>query len=749
MSAMDYFASCLGRRTKRDSEREPLLPKYQDDTVLQRETHQKLHSYQQLRALSKGFMPSTEQTIINLRTLLSSDVFNEQNPDLSESGRKLVRVTRQWIQQFSTLLKKKNERDQIQDLIWFLSKSRVGIDTNDLAMRAKKSKAKADTVAAYQSLKTVGSFLLLNPEFRTFLADLNVVGREIFKDSAFKLSEAADQAAKKLEPSEQDKQVVAHPGQDKEGLGAPSSQELGNEVAEVSQVVTKGTAEVAKTAVVSAKEKLEGDEGKTLLNRLKQTVMSLRERKDYSESVSTISLLIQRYALAYSRAAEEIGEVAAEDTWRNEEVDRAVKNAWSFVSSFGSQEDWQRCEELWHQVVSHAEKDSQFEEMMMELGKSVQKMLTDPAFFDEAPEKFEELKEKGKEVGKETGLSEDVQALLQQLERTFKSVLQDEEVHSLLKSTYQLFGVLSPTNQVTNPDLIQDAINVFIPVLISAIQYIPIPRLEVSTPQIDLLLENLILEPGSTVNQSSFLPYRLRVETYNDIDIYKTHTLSTATSMTNLVTIKLDGLSLRADEVGFWLRAHAGLLRLADEGIASFALDERGIDIHVDVEIARERMEQILTLKAVRVHIHKLNYHMRKSKFSWIGFLLKPLLRPILRKTLESQLASALTDFFHAANRELLYARERLRATRVADPDDLMTFFRAVAARLTPADDPEMYSRVGVAQPGKGVFKGVYAPGSVVKVWEEEGKRAGERVDEFDAGGWRNEIFDTHVQLMT
>jgi len=26
--------------------------------------------------------------------------------------------------------------------------------------------------------------------------------------------------------------------------------------------------------------------------------------------------------------------------------------------------------------------------------------------------------------------------------------------------------------------------------------------------------------------------------------------------------------------------------------------------------------------------------------------------------------------------------------------------------------------------------------------------RAGERVDDWDAGGWRNEIFDTHVQNM-
>ena len=58
-----------------------------------------------------------------------------------------------------------------------------------------------------------------------------------------------------------------------------------------------------------------------------------------------------------------------------------------------------------------------------------------------------------------------------------------------------------------------------------------------------------------------------------------------------------------------------------------------------------------------------------------------------------------------------------------------------------------MYTRVGVAEPGKGVFKGVYAPGSIVKVWNEEAVRAGERVEEFEAGGWRNGIFDTYVGI--
>ena len=187
---------------------------------------------------------------------------------------------------------------------------------------------------------------------------------------------------------------------------------------------------------------------------------------------------------------------------------------------------------------------------------------------------------------------------------------------------------------------------------------------------------------------------------------------------------------------------------MVDEGITSFALDDRGIDIHIDVEICKERLEQILTLKAVRVHIHKLNYNLRKSRFSWVAWIIKPLLRPILRKTMEKQLATALTDFFHAANRELLYARERLRATRISNPDDLMTFFKAVAARLTPEEDPDLYTRVGVTQPGEGVFKGRYAPGSIVKLWNEEAAQAGERVEDFSADGWRNEIFDAHARAL-
>lgn len=141
------MTSCFGFRKSSDHDHRPLLPQYRDDTALQRELHQKLHSYQMLRALSKGFMPSNEQTIVNLRSLLAADLLNPENPDLSDSGRLLVTYTKRWLHEFIELLSHKNDRDQIQDFIWYLSKARVGVDVGHMARRAQKSKAKADAFA--------------------------------------------------------------------------------------------------------------------------------------------------------------------------------------------------------------------------------------------------------------------------------------------------------------------------------------------------------------------------------------------------------------------------------------------------------------------------------------------------------------------------------------------------------------------------------------------------------------------------
>lgn len=744
----DCFGLCAPTEEDLEAgEREPLLAQYSDETTLQRQLHQKLHTYQMLRALGQGYMPSNEQAITNLRTLLASGLLNaDSEEDLSDSGRAAVHWGREWVKQLIQLLQHKNQDDQIQDFVWYLAKARVSLDVGDVVATAGRAKQKANAAAAYRSMQTVGSLLLTNSDFRIFVSDLGTIGREVFKDTAFALADASKEAGKRLEPSHQEQQALKEPNGD--SGPAPTNEDLREGAADVAEVLQESAGKVIGEAGHSIADKVHGDEKDTLLYRLKQAVVKLRKRQDYSDSVSTLALLLKRYAMVYSHIVADTVETAERDVSVNEETDLAVRNFWQFLTSFGDKKQWKELEERFKALMEHGKTDPQFDELIRQLGNSLQELLTDPEFFDHAEDRFQSLRKQSEKLATGSPLRSDLDGFLAKVQSTWHSVISDTDIAALLKTTTRLTKILSPTNAYTNPDLVADSIHIFTPLLIHAIQFLPIPRLELSTPDIDLLLENLIIEPGRTVNDSSFLPYRLALETRSGLEVRKARFRTTSTAK-SLVLLRLDGLSLAASDVGYWLRLHSGpLFRLADEGIASFALDERGIDVAVEMEIGRDSLEALLTLRAVRVRIHKLNYTLRRSKLSWLAWLFKPLIRPLVRKALEAKIAAAVAEACHFANRELLYARERLRAARIAGPEDMWSFVRAVAARLVPEEDPDLYTRVGVAQPGQGVFKGVYAPGSVVKVWNEEAARAKDRVREYERQGWRNDIFDVQTVMM-
>lgn len=563
----------------------------------------------------------------------------------------------------------------------------------------------------------------------------------MFRDTAFALSDVSKDVGKKVEPSKEEQEAVKHPNGGA-SRSPPSKADLGHEVADISSTVADGAARVADEAGSSLADHITGDEKDTLLHRLKQAVLKLRERRDYSDSVSTLSLLIRRYMLAYSHAVADTAQAVEEDVHVNPEADQAMRNFWGFITSFGNPDEWKEVERSFHAVMDHAKTDPNFDDMVRRIGNFLQDMLTEPDFFDHAEERFQEVRAKSRELTDQSSIRDDVDALLDHLQKAIRSVLDDAHVNKLLRTSRRILAILSPSHRYTNTELVSDALNVFIPLAVNAVQYVPIPRLEVSTPAMDLLLENLIIEPGRTVNHSSFLPYKLNVTTRNDVEVRKARNLATYSSVTTVMRIAVSGLSLAADDVGYWLRMHSGLLRFIDTGIVGLHLDERGVDIAVDVEIGRERLEQVLTLRGVRVRIHRLTYSLAQSKMACLAWCLKPVVRPLLRKALEVAIARGIADACHAANREIIYARERLRATRIASPQDLWTYLRAIAARLAPREDPDTYTRVGVTQPGGGVFKGVYAPGSLVKVWNEEGALAGQRAFQYEREGWRNDIFD-------
>ncbi len=739
--------SCFGSDGD-DGEREPLLPQYNDDTSRQAVLHEKLHTYQMLRAISKGYMPSTEQTEVQLRTLLSSQVLNPSDrAGLSSSGRALVRTTKEWLQLFIELLHQKNQKDQIQDFLWYLTSARVQVDANGAGGIFNKGKAHAKASATVEALQTVFSLALMNNDFRVLMADVGTISTQILRDGAFAIGDVSKEAGKQLDSvAKGSDDLAALKNTDKKANEEFSKQDLKQKAIEIKDDIKGDAAQVSEEVYTSLQDHMGEETQKVLINRLKAAVGGLRQKKDYPEAVSQLAGLLQRCVSIYLSAAGEAAEEVEESIELNREAKVAAKNFWGFISSFGDKNLWDAAADSFrHFIDKNQENKENAQELAQELITMVQKMLSDPEFLENFGEKKDAMKEKTKELTKDSTLTDDISHLINTTQAAVHAAIYDPAVQKLISSSFRLAEILFPAAQ-GNSELFTDFANTLLPLLVQGVQHVPIPRLEVATPTIDLLLENLILQPGKTVNHTSFLPYNIHFMTKNELDVTKLR-FGTSSTMTNLLSIKVAGLSVAADDMGYWMRVHSGLLRFMDEGLAGFHLDERGIDVDVELEIGRDRLEELVVLRNAKVKIHHLDYKLRKSKFACLAWFFKLLLRPLLRKALEATIKSAIGDGVQSLNRELVFARERLRAARVCDPDSIWTFFKAVAARFTWEQDPNVSARIGV-KPGKDVFRGRYAPGSLVKLWEQEAEDAQQNIHEYRRDGWRNDIFSIQTVPM-
>lgn len=315
-----------------------------------------------------------------------------------------------------------------------------------------------------------------------------------------------------------------------------------------------------------------------MLHRLKQAVIKLQEHPDYSDSVSTLSQLLQRYAKSYANAAESTASAVQEDLDINADLKQAMQHFWILVQSLGDPKEWRILEQKFHDVLKHAHQDSDFEELMSEIGNFLHEMLTNPDFFDSASDKVSDVKEKSRQLGSESGLRQDLDAFLAQAKRALQTVREDVVVGKLVAATWKVYEDVSSAYNNPKSHALENLAHVLLPLVLRSVQHVPIPRLEIASPDIDLLLENLILEPGHAVNCSSFLPYRIHITSRSDFDLLKQHSKRATTDLRTTFTATVLGLNISASQFSYFLRAHSGpFLRFQDEGIASFYLDRRGI----------------------------------------------------------------------------------------------------------------------------------------------------------------------------
>jgi hypothetical protein len=172
----------------------------------QKQTSKQANTNITLAAFANGKVPSNKQIDVALNSALTSKALSTPSKKLSPDGQKLVSDFKDVIEQAKVLLLTKNEGNLLQDFIYQTQQISGGAAQVPGAP-VDKDVAKQHGNEALEGLRTLGTLLISNGQFRKLLSDASILLRDIAGD-------AASKTANKVKPNEDQLSQIDRPAED-------------------------------------------------------------------------------------------------------------------------------------------------------------------------------------------------------------------------------------------------------------------------------------------------------------------------------------------------------------------------------------------------------------------------------------------------------------------------------------------------------------------------------------------------------
>ncbi|KAF8417480.1 hypothetical protein EV426DRAFT_578110 [Tirmania nivea] len=841
---------CASRRKPRpDPEAAPLLQEIQPPPVppphpktatpLQHSLHKPLHIYLILRALRRGYLPSTEQFVGWLEKLAA--VFGKLEGRDGKSGEEgeesqdveiFIDAMSVWVKSLGAVLREKLAGDELQKGIWLW---RMEMLTGRVGGTGAGGWGSREGWAAVKAL--VGIAMRVE-EFRGLVEEVAGVVREAVGEGLVRGGEEAMKRGGELKPGgdrvEGDLLVEEEVEVEREDTSTSINTTIiatGREnLAETAIDATKIVADSVATATGSAGEQIKNNissedtsSGRRIRARL---VRLLRELIVKTEEPNAGRSFLRMYLVEWVKIWLR-GYLGLGSSDARKGVPEYVRLVGIVVGRCGSEEEWVELGKRWRVLVEKVMDGRRraglggtdgngkgvavgedVDEVV--LGGMVEKMVDEVAGLIENYHRGsdqEEEEEKEKNGGddqdsflmqlrtalrdtlvhpiiprdgsqdrsnnlsrEDVSLQFSLEDFLSQIHNVFLSILHDSTLVNFLNATTSLLS-LNPEQAV-----LQRLVGygyALLPKLLSRLPCVPIPRLEILSPSVDLLMENLIVTP--IPDGSSLLPSRVQIKTNTNLNLTDTNPNAVSTTIT---TVYIGNLTpLTAQRVGYILRLHLTrfLPTITSRGLISLTLP-KGISFVVTHNPFPPKNSPKIK---VRVTIPELTYSVVDSTgCGGVMTIFRPLLSPIIRALAEARIEEVIAEVVEDLEKEISLAKERVRGIKAVGLTGWGEVVRAVWVGLgesvfggagagadsdgggeDDADDDDVEISLGISAARRNTkskpkgdgkerkgWEGVYAPGSVVGLWEEEQRREREKKlqmyrERWWDEGWRSEVF--------
>ena len=289
-------------------------------------------------------------------------------------------------------------------------------------------------------------------------------------------------------------------------------------------------------------------------------------------------------------------------------------------------------------IYRDADKDPELKNWFKSLDRYVRKCLQEQGYIlrDEANDEWNALYDKGHFLLRER-YRDHTDRIVDEIKFMADQFDKDPQNQAFSQSLQKLFndlGTDADGKPAFKPHLIKDLTQVIIPGIFENTRYIPIPRIEVSDPQIDAIVENLVIE------SDNLFPNSLE---FGSDNYFRMGRKTVSNKRENKIMVAGSGVQMDLRDVAYYVKKKQGFPSVTDKGVMDVFLGGEGFSFKLTARNAQNKDSQhFAVVENVAVKVKNLNIKLKQSNHKLLFAIAKPLLlsvmKPVIQKVLEKEI---------------------------------------------------------------------------------------------------------------
>lgn len=332
-------------------------------------------------------------------------------------------------------------------------------------------------------------------------------------------------------------------------------------------------------------------------------------------------------------------------------------------------------------IYADADRDPELRDWFKSVDRFIRKCLKEQGFIlqDQSSEEWNQLYDKGQFLLRDryrdhtNRIIDEVKFLADQ----FDQDPQNKAFAQAMQKLFQDLGNDENGKPVFKKHLVKDLSTVIIPAIFEHTRYVPIPRIEVSDPMIDAVVENLVVESDNLAPN---------VIEFGSDNYFRWGRKKISNKRDNKIMISASGVQMDLKDVSYYVKKKQGFPSITDRGVMDIFLGGEGFGFKIAASTAHKADRQhFAKVDKVTVDVKHLKIKIKQSNHKLLFSLAKPLLltvmRPVVTKVLEKQIKDSFTQadaYFYDIHQEAQRALDRAKAN--PDPDHVSNMYKEYVA---------------------------------------------------------------------